>query len=303
MQITRDDRVRMERAHVLAWPALRTAVIDGWLWRASGGGSQRANSVSTVDFTGADAEAALRDAEARYLAIGAQPRFQTFDETKPRGLADVLRARGYRETDPTVTMFKRPATAAPRSRTPGRPASMPPEGAIFRRPTSAPPAGAILESAPVMEAPVTEAPVTAAPVTEAPGSVETSEHAGPEWLATYLGEITPNRRAANSRIIEQIPAPHAFFGCREGSGVIATALCVVGFGCAVVECVATRADARRRGAARAVLAQLEMWASMQGVDWIGLQVAAHNTPAIRLYEALGFSAGAINKFWVRDGRG
>jgi hypothetical protein len=50
--IGRDDRVHMERAHVFAWPALRTAVIDGWLWRASGGGSQRANSVSTIDFHG-----------------------------------------------------------------------------------------------------------------------------------------------------------------------------------------------------------------------------------------------------------
>ena len=29
MQISRQDRVRMERAHVLAWPALRTETIDG----------------------------------------------------------------------------------------------------------------------------------------------------------------------------------------------------------------------------------------------------------------------------------
>jgi len=54
MTPNRDERVRMERAHVQAWPALHTARIDGWLWRASGGGSQRANSVSTIDFTGTD---------------------------------------------------------------------------------------------------------------------------------------------------------------------------------------------------------------------------------------------------------
>ena len=59
MQISRQDRVRMERAHVLAWPALRTRTIDGWLWRSSGGGSLRANSVSAIDFTGNDVHAAI----------------------------------------------------------------------------------------------------------------------------------------------------------------------------------------------------------------------------------------------------
>src|SRR3978361_2015412 len=66
MQIKRDDRVRMERAHVLAWPALSTANIDGWLWRSSGGGSQRANSVSTVDFTGNNLDHAIDAVERRY---------------------------------------------------------------------------------------------------------------------------------------------------------------------------------------------------------------------------------------------
>ena len=69
MRISREDRVRMERAHVLAWPALNTAIIDGWLWRSSGGGSNRANSVSTIDFHGADLEAAIAEVESRYQAL------------------------------------------------------------------------------------------------------------------------------------------------------------------------------------------------------------------------------------------
>ena len=40
-----DDLRRVERLHVRAWRALETAIIHGWLWRYSGGGSQRANSV------------------------------------------------------------------------------------------------------------------------------------------------------------------------------------------------------------------------------------------------------------------
>jgi hypothetical protein len=113
MQISRENRVRMERAHVLAWPALRTAVIDGWLWRSSGGGWQRANSVSTIDFTGNDPEAAINAVEAQYSAVDMPVRFQTFDETSPSVLADLLRTRSYRESDPTTTIFKPVEAGAP----------------------------------------------------------------------------------------------------------------------------------------------------------------------------------------------
>ena len=64
MVIPRADRVRMERAHVHAWPARQATRIDGWLWRYSGGGSQRANSASTVDFTGNDVAASVDAVEA-----------------------------------------------------------------------------------------------------------------------------------------------------------------------------------------------------------------------------------------------
>ena len=109
MQIDQSERIRMERAHVHAWPALRTANIEGWLWRASGGGSQRANSVSTVDFTGNDPEAAIDAVEARYRAEGMTPRFQAFDETEPHDLQERLRRRGYRQTEATITLCKQPA--------------------------------------------------------------------------------------------------------------------------------------------------------------------------------------------------
>jgi ribosomal protein S18 acetylase RimI-like enzyme len=244
MQISREDRVRMERAHVLAWPALNTAVVDGWLWRSSGGGSQRANSVSTIDFIGSDIDGAMTDVQARYRLQGAPARFQTFDETSPNGLVSVLQARGYRETEPTVTMFKRAG------------------GGLYR------------------------------------ADVDVRNSASPEWRSCYLGEIAENRRIINASILDRIPEPRAFFGYRQGTQIISTALCVAGFGCAVIECVTTRLDARRRGAARAVLTALETWAARQAVDWIALQVVATNTPAVRLYEQLGFVHGATNRFWI-----
>jgi len=245
MQITQTDRVRMERAHVSAWPALFTADIDGWLWRSSGGGSQRANSVSTIDFHGTDLAAAVAKVETAYRARGFPVRFHTFNETSPPGLPDLLRQRGYRESEPSTTMFKR-----------------------------------IEPGEPMRE-------------------IETHDDAWPEWRNLYLGEITANRRTVNNLILDRIPMPRAFFGCRRAGEIVSTALCVIGHGCAVIECVATRANHRRQGAAQSLLTTLEHWAAQQAVDWIGLQVVAGNLPALGLYRRLGFVAGATNRFWVR----
>lgn len=244
MEIGREERVRMERAHVRAWPALQTLDLDGWLWRSSGGGSQRANSVSTIDFHGNDPEATIAKAEACYRAAGAPARFHTFDDTSPPGLGDLLRARGYRETDPTVTMFKR--TERQRS----------------------------------------------------PVDVETRDEPWVEWRDVYLSEITENRRAVNTLILDRIPAPRAFFGRRHDGRIAATALCAIGFDCAVVECVTTRSGSRRLGAAQSVMTALEAWAAQQTTDWIGLQVVPTNTPAINLYKQRGFVHGATNRFWL-----
>ena len=243
---TTDDIRLMERLHVKAWPAFETANIGGWLWRYSGGGSQRANSVSTVDFTGDDPDAALDEAEARYRAKGVRSQFHTFNLTRPAGLPDRLRARGYREGEATLTLFKSPEPGV------------------------------------------------------VPADIEQTDAPTPDWRAVYLGAITESRRAVNARILDTIPGPRAFFACRQDGRVISTALSVTGFGAAVVECVATAVEARRQGGAEAVLRALEGWAHAQGVAAIGLQVVATNTPALALYQRLGFVQGAANRFWVRD---
>src|ERR1700722_12750944 len=77
---------RLERLHVRAWPAAETERIDGWLWRWSGGGSQRANSVSTIDFIGNDLGSALDRVEARYRAKLSPVQFHTCDFSLPAGL-------------------------------------------------------------------------------------------------------------------------------------------------------------------------------------------------------------------------
>ncbi len=110
---------RLERLHVRAWPASETERIDGWLWRWSGGGSQRANSVSTVDFIGGDPADALDRVEQRYRAKGSPARFHTFDLSQPAALPALLAARGYGAGETTVTML----AVAPLSEPPATPSA------------------------------------------------------------------------------------------------------------------------------------------------------------------------------------
>jgi N-acetylglutamate synthase len=103
----------IERAAVRAWPAGKTHDIDGWLWRYSGGASQRANSVSTLDFTGDYAGRAIERAERRYQAHGSVARFQYGNASTPAGLDKELLQRGYAIVE-TVTTLAR-AWAGPRA--------------------------------------------------------------------------------------------------------------------------------------------------------------------------------------------
>lgn len=114
-----------------------------------------------------------------------------------------------------------------------------------------------------------------------------------------LSEITENRRAVNTLILGRMPAPRAFFGYMRDGRVVSTALAAAGFGCVVVECVTTRAEARRQGLAAATMRTLTYWASTQAADLMGLQVVSSNTAAIGLYQGLGFVPGATNRFWMR----
>jgi GNAT superfamily N-acetyltransferase len=133
----------------------------------------------------------------------------------------------------------------------------------------------------------------------APQDTEQRENVEPEWRDVYLGAITENRWAVNTQILEAIPNPRQFFACRRGGRVISSALSVVGYRCAVVECVATREDARRQGGADAVMHALESWSATQHAGLLGLQAVATNAPAVALYERLGFVEGARNRFWVK----
>ena len=106
-----DTLLRIELAAVRAWPAAESAGLAGWLWRYSGGGSQRANSVSPIAFSGSDVEAAISEAERRYRRRGATPMFQISNVTQPADLDARLQARGYRLKEPCACLAKAIAEA------------------------------------------------------------------------------------------------------------------------------------------------------------------------------------------------
>lgn len=96
----------IERAAVKAWPAEETADIDGWVWRYTGGGSLRANSVSALGFAGRDVEAAIAEVEWRYRARRAPVIFQMSPERMPADLDQRLAKCGYRLREPCTTLCK-----------------------------------------------------------------------------------------------------------------------------------------------------------------------------------------------------
>lgn len=226
----------IERAAVRGWPALETEDIDGWLARASSGGSTRANSVAALDWRGADLDRAIARVVTFYEARGARAKFTISDVAEPAGLDAQLAARGWQRHGEHVTMAK-PVTAGP--------------------------AGGGIE-------------------------VRLATASTPEWYAVYLHGLSDNRRAVAPRIVEAVPQPRAFVSGLIDGRVVASGLSVVDGEVASVQCMATAAAARRKGAARAVLAAIEANAAAAGAKWLYLQAEGDNAPAISLYASLGY---------------
>jgi N-acetylglutamate synthase len=102
----------LERAAARAWPALHTETVDGWLWRGSGGGARRANSVLPIGYHGDDLDAAIDRVEALYRAQKSRCYFQVSTASQPGELDARLAARGYTYEEPCLLMSKTLAPSA-----------------------------------------------------------------------------------------------------------------------------------------------------------------------------------------------
>lgn len=102
---------RIEAAAVRGWPAAETLAIDGWLARATSGGSVRANTVAALAFHGNDVGHAIEKAIAFYRGRNAPTRFTVSDVSQPATLDAELARRGFVRSGDHVTMAKRVAQA------------------------------------------------------------------------------------------------------------------------------------------------------------------------------------------------
>ena len=132
-----------------------------------------------------------------------------------------------------------------------------------------------------------------------PTTVERHDTPPPGWLEVYLSAITPNRRAINQQILRGIPQPRAFLLASRNGQPLATGLGVVKDSVGIVECMATRAEVRRTGAAHAVLDGIEHFAAERGARTLCLQVVSDNVPAIRLYEKAGYEPISVTRYFTR----
>lgn len=235
-EFTEDELRAIEVAAVEAWPAFEIHDISGWLWRYSGGGSQRANSVSTLEFRGADPEAAIAEAEARYFSRNAPSRFQVSSTlAAPADLDQRLARRGYRIHEPVSTL--------------------------------------------AMRLSVNE---------DIPTGVVVADRPSDGWMEVYLSNVRPDRHAAAPRILASVPTPKAFLSFEIGGQTLSTALAVLRGNILIAECIGTRAEARRKGAARTVMVAVAAWGWQHGAKIVALQAVTENFPAQRLYAAVGF---------------
>ncbi|MGO4535803.1 GNAT family N-acetyltransferase [Leifsonia sp. 2MCAF36] len=240
------------------WPALEREELDGWVLRASGGVTNRANSVLTAGAV-PDTLAAIERAE-RWYADRSLPAVFQLSPASPAALPEALSRRGYRQhshTDILVADRAETAAAAAASAT-----------------------AAVFGSGP------------------ADARVRLSDNPDDAWLTTWWsvdGRGGDAERDIAERILTGGPALYASVGDPSAPDAVARLALVDEWG--GLYAVATRSTARRRGLARALAGELASATADRGVRRLWLQVLADNAAAHALYASLGFRWASGYSYW------
>ena len=86
----------------------------------------------------------------------------------------------------------------------------------------------------------------------------------------------------------------------EDTDIIGFGGCWISFEEAQVTNIALTSAQRGRGLGKALMARLMRAAAARGAERMTLEVRPSNTPALRLYEGLGFAAVGIRKKYYQD---
>ena len=246
----------LQRVMASHWQAFEAERLGGWLLRASGGFTGRANSVLALGSPSLDPDAALTHAVGWY---------------RERGLpAKVSVASPDPKADPRVDPDAGPAAVLRRAATDAGWHLVDDGSALVMTARTA--ALRHLGSTDLLPAGMT---------------VAVDDDPGPGWLANYRyrGQELPPAALALLRSAPQ----QVFVSIREGDETVAVARGSLGGGWAGLTAVEVVPERRRRGLGVVLLGTVARWAVGAGATCLYLQVADSNTTAQQLYRRAGFA--------------
>ncbi|MFT2707509.1 GNAT family N-acetyltransferase [Clavibacter zhangzhiyongii] len=246
------------------WPADARERHGGWILRAAGGVTKRANSALPAGPV-ADAEDALDAVEAFARAHGIVPCVQVSPASEPADLAARLAVRGYAAEARTLVQVADARAVA---------------GLL---------GGASPDPALAVTVTVADAPDDA--WLDAWWSVDGRGGSAELRVARGILERGPALYAA---VRERAASA-------DGSAprVLATARLALVDGWGGLFAVATRPEARRRGLSRAAMGAVVRAGLDRGITALWLQVVEENAGARALYSGLGFAPVSRYAYWTR----
>jgi GNAT superfamily N-acetyltransferase len=129
--------------------------------------------------------------------------------------------------------------------------------------------------------------------------VRLEERPTPEWFEAWHA-VTGGALEQQRQMLARITERSAYASVDLGAETVAVGRAVVESGWAGVFSMATRPEARGKGAAAAVLGALADWAAVNDAERMYLQVEHENAGAMRLYERVGFSELCGFSFRVKE---
>lgn len=132
-------------------------------------------------------------------------------------------------------------------------------------------------------------------------TVDRSDYVTEEWMDSFLTleGHTVESESAFQQIFQQIHLEKSFITLYKENEVTAVATVAIEDGWGYVSNVVVNKQFRRQGIAQQLLLQLARWAKDKGAKQLFMQVLAHNEPALKLYEKLGFTILAKSHYRIK----
>jgi ribosomal protein S18 acetylase RimI-like enzyme len=276
-----------ERMSARHWQGTEQAHLGGWLLRAAGGFTGRANSALPLGEPGMPTERAVDEVEAWYRRRGLKPMIVIATGLGADGnaLDHLLERRGWpRRRAPALVMTTSTDVVSGRSR-PAAPSRL------------AGPNRVATASTAEVSGPAAEPARTAGPAPHAPPPRDTAPASGDElvfadepdedWLAAYRYQ---GQRLPPDALPVLLSAPvQVFASVRRDGRTIATGRLSLAGGWGGLTAIEVDPACRRGGLGTAVTAGLAAQAAARGAERIFLQVELDNTAARALYVRCGFA--------------